>query len=323
MSCQRCIRILRKHDLLSDADSYILTNSQKNELKDKFFSIESNNPEYEVIKSCIRIIAAENKCDDYTIMFPGEIEQIIPFLDADTMQALGKTNIKMKDMISSQYNKEMLRKKALTELKEHLDNADVNIDYVQDYEKTGTIEDLNYIDSLVYNDSDASEISLTKIPIGMKYLKNLTTISIPNSKIRKIENIPDSLTVLILNNSEISKIENIPKSVNMLELGNRINKIENLPDSLYHLQLDNGINKIENLPQKLGYLNLSNNKNITKIEPGSIPDSVVEFVLSNTRISKIENLPESLKYLTIENTNIPPEEIESFKKNNPNISVTH
>jgi len=101
-------------------------------------------------------------------------------------------------------------------------------------------------------------------------------LSLENNKIKKIENIPESVTKLFLGSNQIRRIENIPESVVTLDLrNNQITKIENIPDSVTWLDLaDNQIEIIEN-----------------------IPGSVAQLILSNNQIKIIENIPNSVQLL--------------------------
>ena len=66
MDCGYCIQILKQHKFIDeDVISFIFTNSQKNKMIKKFKNLSKNDPNYNDIKKCVRIIAKKNKCEDY------------------------------------------------------------------------------------------------------------------------------------------------------------------------------------------------------------------------------------------------------------------
>jgi hypothetical protein len=326
----------------ADADSYILTNTQKEELVSNFnrFRIEKGS-DYKTIKGCVDTITKTNKCEWYNkcgepgrIEDPEELYELedneIPYLDLVSRAPIESDDVYI--LNGRCYSREGLKhwfstfQDKISKARDPATNAEIELEtivelglnpadfrhtYKKEMPKEPMPEELKDLQDMLVREGRISED---------EDIRDLDELSMKNLNLKEIPKglkYLDNLEFLNLNNNPITQIENLPDSLFELWLNNTsVNKIElgSLPSSLEDLHLNNTpINKIENLPSDLLKLYLSNTS-VNEIEPGSLPSSLESLSLGNNNITKIKPgvFPNSLIELDLQRNKIQKIEPGTF-----------
>ena len=173
---------------------------------------------------------------------------------------------------------------------------------------------LDIIDSLESNITKLPTIRgrhITKLP-NMERFVNVKSLSIHDTEITELENLPPNLKALFCNNNKIKRIYNLPNSVRTIFcMDNEITEIINLPENIVNLFCQyNRISYLCLLPPTLRSLNCESNC-LNKIS--NLPEDLDTLMCRNNEISYISILPKGLTFLRCDNTNLVFENIDSWK----------
>lgn len=152
---------------------------------------------------------------------------------------------------------------------------------------------------------------ITRLP-NMERFVNVKILSIHDTNVTELENLPPNLKVLFCNFNEIKRICNLPNTIRSIFCAdNKITEIINLPTKLRMLKCENNlITHLCLLPTGLEILSLDCNR-LRKIS--NLPEGLTSFTCPHNELSDLCILPKSLTYFVSFGNNLPFGSIEGWR----------
>jgi len=157
--------------------------------------------------------------------------------------------------------------------------------------------------------------SLSKI--NLSELTSLNELTVVDTKIGRLTDLPPNLVKVDLSNNEIPILPTLPESVKSLTCNNNPISIITLPSTLETLSCSKCNLKSIDLCKTLKNINISNNQ-ITKI---NLFEGLIDVDVSNNPIRSINEYPSTLKRLNIDRTKI--RNVDSIPRNIERLNISN